>query len=167
MGGRTASYYDEDLKATVSYVEAAEFAPGPGDGHGPQARSGAAAGLHQEVPREQDAQERVPVPRLLLRTEGLQGGRRPRSSRSGRPSSPTTGTRSRATCSASSRTRTPSTRASPWPRSSRSWPAIPENPDYQESLATLYVAQGRPGQGRRGVRQGLRRRLSHDARSSP
>jgi tetratricopeptide (TPR) repeat protein len=26
MGGRTASYYDEDNKATVSYVEAAEFA---------------------------------------------------------------------------------------------------------------------------------------------
>ena len=26
MGGRTASYYDEDLKATVSFVEAAEFA---------------------------------------------------------------------------------------------------------------------------------------------
>jgi len=25
MGGRTASYYDEDLKATVSYVEATEF----------------------------------------------------------------------------------------------------------------------------------------------
>ncbi|MCK7479373.1 MAG: hypothetical protein M0C28_19970 [Candidatus Moduliflexus flocculans] len=106
------------------YVEGGRVQPGPDVGVRPQARPGAAAGLHQEVPGQQARQERLLLPRLLLRPDGLQGGRR-RVLRGIHGEVPRRQvTPSRPTSSASSRTRTRSTRASPWPRSSRSSPAI-------------------------------------------
>ena len=98
--------------------------PGPDFGVRPQTRPDAAPGLHQEAPGQRFRQERVLRPRLLLRPDGVQGGRR-RVLRGIHGQVPGRQVRHRRLRRAHHQGQgARSTRASPWPRSSRSSPAI-------------------------------------------
>ena len=167
LGGRTGSYYDEDLKANVAYVEGAEFALGQTAAFG---RKPDPAPLRAFIKKHPTSPLLKNAYSYLANYYGRQASKEdaaaffdeyiakfPDEKRA----------LSAATSSASSGTRTPSTRASALAEKLIEMTGYPQNPDYQElsGPALRRSRKTRPRSTRRTAR--ISPTITSRPRSSP